>query len=111
MAASEASREEVWIRNFIDELGVVPGALDPLEILCDNTGTIALAKEPRYHPKTKHINRRFYIIRYYISDGDLKISKVHTNLNIADLLTKPLPRAKHDQHLNAMGVRLLPDVN
>jgi hypothetical protein len=26
-------------------------------------------------------------------------------------LTKPLPRAKHDQHLNAMGVILLPDVN
>jgi hypothetical protein len=62
MAASEASSEGVWIRNFITELGVVPNALDPLEILCDNTGAIALAKEPRYHPKTKHINRRFHII-------------------------------------------------
>jgi hypothetical protein len=62
MAASEASSEGVWIRNFITELGVVPSALDPLEILCDNTGTIALAKEPRYHPKTKHINHRFHII-------------------------------------------------
>jgi hypothetical protein len=111
MAASEASSEGVWIRNFITELGVVPSALDPLEILCDNTGAIALAKEPRFHPKTKHINRRFHIIRDYIADGDLKISKVHTDLNVADPLTKPLPRAKHDQHLNAMGVRLLPDVN
>ena len=90
---------------------MVPSALDPLEILCDNTGAIALAKEPRYHPKTKHINRYFHIIRDYIADGDLKISKVHTDLNVADPLTKPLPRAKHDQHLNAMGVRLLPDIN
>jgi hypothetical protein len=111
MAASKASSEGVWIRNFITELGVVPSALDPLEILCDNTGAIALAKEPRYHPKTKHINRHFHIIRDYISDGDLKISKVHMDLNVADPLTKPLPRAKHDQHLNAMGVRLLPDIN
>ena len=111
MAAAEASSEGVWIRNFITELGVVPSALDPLEILCDNTGAIALAKEPRYHPKTKHINRKFHIIRDYIADGDLKISKVHTDLNVADPLTKPLPRAKHDQHLSAMGVRLLPDVN
>jgi hypothetical protein len=87
---------------------VVPSALNPLEILCNNTGAIALAKEPRYHPKTKHINCRFHIIRDYIADGDLK---VHTDLNVADPLTKPLPRAKHDQHLNAMGVRLLPDVN
>jgi hypothetical protein len=62
MAASEASSEWVWIRNFITELGVVPSALDPLEILCDNTGAIALAKEPRYHPKTKHINHHFHII-------------------------------------------------
>jgi hypothetical protein len=62
MAASEASSEGVWIRNFITELGVVPSALDPLEILCDNTGAIALAKEPRYHPKTKHINHHFHII-------------------------------------------------
>jgi hypothetical protein len=46
-----------------------------------------------------------------IVDGDLKICKVHTDVNVADPLTKPLPRAKHDQHLNAMGVRLLPDVN
>jgi hypothetical protein len=90
---------------------VVPSALDPLEILCDNTGAIALAKEPRYHPKTKHINRQFHIIRDYIADGDLKICKVHTDLNVTDLLTKPLPHAKHDQHLNAIGVRLLPNVN
>jgi hypothetical protein len=62
MAASEVSSEGVWIRNFITELGVVPNALDPLEILCDNTGAIALAKEPRYHPKTKYINHHFHII-------------------------------------------------
>jgi hypothetical protein len=91
MVASEASSEGVWIRNFITELGVGPSALDPLEILCDNTGAIALAKETRYHPKTKHINRCFHIILDYISDGDLKISKVHTDLNVADPLTKPLP--------------------
>jgi hypothetical protein len=111
MSASGASSEGVWIWNFITELGVVPSALDPLEILCDNSGAIALAKEPRYHPKTKHINRSFHIIRDYIADGDLKIRKVHTDLNVADPLTKPFPRAKHDQHLNAMGVRLLPYVN
>jgi hypothetical protein len=84
MAASEASREGVWIRNFINELGVVPSALDPLEILCDNTGAIVLPNEPRYHPNTKHINRRFHIIRDYIADGDLKICKVHTDLNVTD---------------------------
>ena len=35
------------------------------------------------------------------------ICKVHTDLNVADPLTKPLPRAKHDQHQDAMGVRFI----
>ena len=32
---------------------------------------------------------------------------VHTDLNVTDPLTKPLPRAKHDQHQNSMGVRFI----
>jgi hypothetical protein len=32
---------------------------------------------------------------------------VHTDLNVADPLTKALPKAKHDQHQNSMGVRFI----
>ncbi|KAK1607957.1 hypothetical protein QYE76_031630, partial [Lolium multiflorum] len=104
IAASEASSEAVWMKRFIVELGVVPSALDPLVIYCDNTGAIANAKEPRSHKKLKHIKLRFHSIREYIEDGEVEICKVHTDLNVADPLTKALPRAKHDQHQNAMGV-------
>ena len=54
---------------------------------------------------SKHIKRRFHTIREYVKEGDIKICKVHTDLNVADPLTKPLPRAKHDQHQESMGVR------
>ncbi|KAK1609635.1 hypothetical protein QYE76_033308 [Lolium multiflorum] len=47
IAASEASSEAVWMKRFIVELGVVPSALDPLVIYCDNMGAIANAQEPR----------------------------------------------------------------
>ncbi|KAK1666589.1 hypothetical protein QYE76_054748 [Lolium multiflorum] len=104
IAASEASSEAVWMKRFIVELGVVPSALDPLVIYCDNMGAIANAQEPRSHKKLKHIKLRFHSIREYIEDGEVKICKVHTDLNVADPLTKALPRAKHDQHQNAMGV-------
>ncbi|KAK1698800.1 hypothetical protein QYE76_015497, partial [Lolium multiflorum] len=109
IAASEASSEAVWMKRFIVELGVVPSALDPLVIYCDNTGAIANAKEPRSHKKLKHIKLRFHSIREYIEDGEVEICKVHTDLNVADPLTKALPRAKHDQHQNAMGVRVEQD--
>ncbi|KAK1685423.1 hypothetical protein QYE76_046271 [Lolium multiflorum] len=93
------------MKRFIVELGVVPSALDPLVIYCDNMGAIANAQEPRSHKRLKHIKLRYHSIREYIEDGEVKICKVHTDLNVADPLTKALPRAKHDQHQNAMGVR------
>ena len=107
VAASEAAQEAVWMKEFITELGVVPSALDPMVIYCDNNGAIANAKEPRSHKNSKHIKRRFNSIRDYVKDGDIKICKVHTDLNVADPLTKALPRAKHDQHQNSMGVRFI----
>ncbi|KAK1645159.1 hypothetical protein QYE76_062964 [Lolium multiflorum] len=97
------------MKRFIVELGVVPSALDPLVIYCD-MGAIANAQEPRSHKGLKHIKLRYHSIREYIEDGKVKICKVHTDLNVADPLTKALPRAKHDQHQNAMGVRTDPSL-
>ena len=107
VAASEATQEAVWMKEFITELGVVPSALDPMVIYCDNNGAIANAKEPRSHKNSKHIKRRFHSIREHVKDGDVKICKVHMDLNVADPLTKPLPKAKHDKHQNSMGVRFI----
>ena len=110
-SAAEAANEAVWLRKFIIELGVFPCAQDPVNLYCDNTGAIANTKEPRSHSTAKHILRRFHVIRQFIKDGDVKICKVHTDLNVADPLTKALPREKHDKHQDAIGVRILPDVN
>ena len=107
LAASEAANEGVWMKEFISDLGVIPSASGPMKIFCDNTGAIALAKESRFHKRTKHIKRRFNSIRDLVQVGDIEICKIHTDLNVADPLTKPLPRAKHDQHQGSMGVRII----
>ena len=107
IAASEAAHEGVWMKEFISDLGVTPSASGPMKIFCDNTGAIALTKESRFHKRTKHIKRRFNSIHEKVKDGDIAICKVHTDLNVADPLTKPLPRAKHDYHLDSMGGRFI----
>ena len=107
VAVSEATYEAVWMKAFISELGVVPSALDPMVIYCDNNGATANAKVPKSHKNSKHIKRRFHSIREYVKDGDVKICKVHTDMNVADPLTKPLSRAKHDQYQKAMSVRFI----
>ena len=78
-----------------------------MRICCDNTGAIALGKESRFHKRTKLIKRRFNSIGDQVKERDIEICKIHTDLNVADPLTKPLPRAKHDQHQDSMGVRII----
>ena len=95
------------MKECIFKLGVVPSALDPMVIYCDNNGSIGNAKEPRSHKNSKHIKHHFHSIREHVKDGDVKICKVHTDLNVADPLTKPLSRTKHDQAQNSMGVRFI----
>ena len=48
IAASEAANEGVWMKEFISDLGVIPSASGPMKIFCDNTGAIALAKNPDF---------------------------------------------------------------
>ena len=105
IASSEAAKEGVWIRKFLIELDVLPNASSPLDLYCDNNGAIAQAKEPNNHQKSKHVMRRFHLIREFIDRGEIKICKIHTDLNISDPLTKPLPQPKHEWHTRAMGIR------
>jgi hypothetical protein len=45
MVACKSGKMGVWIREFIDEIGIVPNIIDPVELYCDNTGAIANAKD------------------------------------------------------------------
>ena len=80
-----------------------------MDLYCDNSGAIAQAKEPRSHQKSKHILWRFHLIQEIIDRGDVKICKVHTDLNIEDPLTKALSQQKHEAHMSSMGIRYLHD--
>jgi hypothetical protein len=88
--ASSATKEAVWIKKFISELGIVPSIVDPIDLYCDNNGAIAQAKEPISNQRSKHIHRRYHLLREIIDIGDVKICRVPTLDNIADPLTKPL---------------------
>jgi hypothetical protein len=107
IGASEAAKEAVWIRNYVSKLGVVPSAYSPMDLYCDTSGAIAQAKEPRAHKMAKHVLRCYCLICEIIGRGDVKVCKVHTDHNVADPLTKPLPQPKHKAHMRSMGIRYL----
>jgi hypothetical protein len=107
IAASEDIKETVWIRNFVSKLGVVPSASSPMDLYCDNSGTIVQAKEPRAHKRAKYILWCYRLIREIIGRCDVKVCKVHTDHNVADPLMKPFPQSKHEAHMRSMDIRYL----
>ena len=105
IAVSEAAKEATWLQNFIGDLGVVPSIHEPMEIFCDNTGAVALCKEPKDHGKTKHIKRKYHYVRHRVEDGDITVSRVSSEDNPADPFTKALSKIKHDMHAKNIGMR------
>jgi hypothetical protein len=73
-------------------------------IYADNQGSLALAKNPVYHARTKHIDVQHHFIRNLVEEGDVELKYVHTSDNVADVLTKPLPKGKHWKFVNEMGL-------
>ncbi|KAG7533237.1 Reverse transcriptase RNA-dependent DNA polymerase [Arabidopsis thaliana x Arabidopsis arenosa] len=88
MALTEAAKEAVWLKGFMEELGHSQGAV---EINCDSQSAIALAKNAVFHERTKHISTKFNFIRDLISDGTVQVVKIATEYNHADIFTKVLP--------------------
>ncbi|KAL0293559.1 UNVERIFIED_CONTAM: Retrovirus-related Pol polyprotein from transposon TNT 1-94 [Sesamum radiatum] len=109
IAASEVAKEVVWMKNYIQELGVVPSIAEPVVIFCDNNGAIAQAKKPRSHHRSKHILRRYHLLREMVNRGDSRMDRVSSAENIVDPLTMPMSQVAHTQHLDKIGFRSMGD--
>ncbi|CAN4121880.1 unnamed protein product [Withania somnifera] len=106
-AASEATKEVVWLKNFQKDLKVFPMIDAPLTIYCDNSGAVANSKEPRSHKMAKHIKRKYHLIRDIVQRGDVVLAKIASENNLADLFTKALPQKPFDRHVEGMGVKVV----
>ena len=89
MAASEATKEAVYLRNFLGELGQVNS--DPTRLSVDNQAAQDLAYNPEHHQRTKHIERRHFFVRERVESLEISVPFVRSEQNMADFFTKALP--------------------
>ena len=73
---------------------------NPTVIYEDNQGAIALATNPGYHARTKHVDIRHHFVREKVLAGDIKVIYKETEHQLADILTKALG-TKRFQYLRA----------
>nr|GEV74984.1 hypothetical protein [Tanacetum cinerariifolium] len=104
IATFDASKEAVWDRKFIYELGVVPKIKEPISMYCDNTGAIAIANASGITIGARHLHAKVHYLHEVIEHGDIKLEKVHTDDNLADPFTKALAYLKHSEHTRNIGM-------
>ncbi|GJY59629.1 putative ribonuclease H-like domain-containing protein [Tanacetum coccineum] len=85
VAAANCCGQVLWIQNQMLDYGF---NFMNTKIYIDNESTICIVKNPVFHSKTKHIAIRHHFIRDAYEKKLIQVLKIHTDDNVADLLTK-----------------------
>ncbi|GJT46835.1 putative ribonuclease H-like domain-containing protein [Tanacetum coccineum] len=85
VVAANCYRQVLWIQNQMLDYGF---NFMNTKIHIDNESTVFIMKNPVFHSKTKHIEIRHHFIRDSYEKKLIQVIKIHTDHNVADLLTK-----------------------
>lgn len=102
VAASEGARELVWLQRVFSsmtDLNEVP------TLKVDNEAAIRLAHNPEFHKRTKHIRVRHFFVRETVQEGLVDVQKIGTANQLADLMTKAVPRPRLTTIREALGLQ------
>ncbi|PKU87481.1 Retrovirus-related Pol polyprotein from transposon TNT 1-94 [Dendrobium catenatum] len=84
-----AAADLIWLKRLLQEFGIHIDA--PISLFCDNISAIALANNPIFHARTKHIEIDFHFIRDCVQNQTILIHHINSLDQLADIFTKPLP--------------------
>ncbi|GJX86531.1 putative ribonuclease H-like domain-containing protein [Tanacetum coccineum] len=96
VAAANCCGQVLWIQNQMLDYGF---NFMNTKIHIDNESTICIVKNPVFHSKTKHIEIRHHFIRDSYEKKLIQVIKIHTDHNVADLLTKAFDVSSGPIHL------------
>jgi len=101
-AAFTTTVECVWLRRLLADLLLV--LEEPTPILTDSQSAIAVARNPVFHARTKHIEIHYHYVRERLHAGEISMIYCPTHDNVADIFTKALPREKFEAFRKALGL-------
>ena len=91
VAASAYCAQLLWMRQTLRDFGC---HFIKIPLLCDNESAIKLANNPISHSRTKHIDIRHHLLRDHETKRDIEIRHVNTEMQLADIFTKPLDESR-----------------
>jgi hypothetical protein len=104
IAGAHAAKEAIWLKSLVSEIWKDQATNSPITLHIDNQSAIAIAKNPEFHDRTKHIEVRHHFLRQQVDSKAIILKYLPTNDQVADVLTKGLTREKHERFTASMGV-------
>jgi hypothetical protein len=104
IALHDASHEASFLRQLLAGLGFHDPNPTPLH--CDNDAASRLTEDHVFHPQVKHIRVKFHHTRDMVTEGELRVARVRSCDNLADILTKPLGRVDFLRLRGYLGLRV-----
>eukprot|EP00253_Pinus_taeda_P015054 PITA_15054 len=92
-----------WVGFSSSVMVQLEAAVSSIEF-SESRSCIELTNNPVFHDRLKHIGIKYHFIRDYIQKGVVKLEYIPTDEQVADILTKALPRGKHVYFREKMGV-------
>lgn len=93
MALATATQEAKFLTQLLNSM-IGCKLFSCVTLHCDNQGTLALAKNPVQHQRSKHIDIRYHFIRSEIQEGSVQLVYVMSEEIVADIFTKPMTKFK-----------------
>ena len=104
VAAVEAGKEIKWTRSVLQEFGYPVDRSSTLFI--DNQSALTVSKNPEHHGRMKHLDLKFYWLRDEVEAGTISPVYIPTSDQIADILTKALPRVTVEKFRSLLGLKV-----
>ncbi|GJW27789.1 putative ribonuclease H-like domain-containing protein [Tanacetum coccineum] len=101
IAASNCCGQVLWIQNQLLDYGY---NFMQTKIHIDNESTICIVKNPVFYSKTKHIEIMHHFIRDSNEKKLIQIIKIHTDQNVANLLTKAFDVSRFQYLVVSIGM-------
>ena len=83
----------LWLRQLLAELGMP--LTNPTRLMEDNNSAIKWTEDSHAWGRFRHIDCSFHAIRQWFDDNIVKVEKVDTSAQLADLCTKALPTVQN----------------
>ena len=94
--------EGMWLRRLLNELDFT--TLETISMHCDNQAAIRIAKNSIHHDRTKYVEIDRHFIKEKIEEKIVDLLYTSTKHQIADILTKALPRTIFEELSCKLGM-------